>query len=87
MVLLVTHPTLWRVFCIIRCLDIRPDVCHREALVFFACTLRAFPEILFGSIQFILLSTVKAYILARPDFLSGFSYFFGQLNHQFVLWE
>ena len=62
---------------------IRPDMCHRETLVFFTCTVWAFSEILLDCIEFEFTSAIEADILPRTDFLSSF-YFFSQFYHQMV---
>ena len=68
--LLVTLPTFWRIFRVLRCLYIRTDMRHREALVFFTGTSRTFPEILFALVKSEFLSAIKTNIFARADFLS-----------------
>lgn len=62
---------------------IRPDMCHRETLVFFTRTVRAFSEILLYCVEFEFASAIDADILPRTDFLSS-SYFFSQFYHQIV---
>ena len=66
----VAFSAFWRVLDIIRGLDIRTDVRHREALVLFTGTGRAFPEILFALVESEFLSAIDADIFAGPDFLS-----------------
>jgi hypothetical protein len=51
-------------------LDIRPDVVHREALVFLAGTGGALPQVLLCSIKLVFLATVNAHILARSDLVA-----------------
>jgi hypothetical protein len=81
--LLVAFTAFWRIFSILRSLDVRADVRHGEALVFFAGTGGTFPEILFALIQCKFLSAIDAHIFARADFLSrGISLLFSQLIHQ-----
>ncbi len=62
---------------------IRPDMCHRETLVFFTSTVWAFSEILLDCIEFEFTSAIETDILPRTDFLSS-SYFFSQFYHQIV---
>jgi hypothetical protein len=66
----VAFSAFWRVLDIFRGLDIRADVCHREALVLFAGTGRTFPEILFALVECEFLTAIDADIFAGPDFLS-----------------
>ncbi len=63
---------------------IRPDMCHRETLVFFTRTVWAFSEILLYCVEFEFASAIDADILPRTDFLSS-SYFFNQFYHQMVI--
>jgi len=82
-ILHVAFPAFWRVFCVLRCLDIRTDMRHREALVFFTGTCRTFPEILFTFVKSKLLSAIETNIFARADFLSrAVRLLFGQTIHQ-----
>ena len=79
----VTFPAFGRVLCILRSLDVRADVGHREALVLFACAGRTLPEILLTLVKGVFLSAVEAHVLSRADFLScGVGLLFGQSNHQ-----
>jgi len=81
--LLVAITAFWRILCILRSLDVRADVRHGEALVFFAGTGRTFPEILLALVQRKFLSAINAHIFARADFLSrGVRLLFSQLIHQ-----
>ncbi len=81
--LLVAFTAFWRIFSILRSLDIRADVRHGEALVFFAGAGGTFPEILFALVQCKFLSAINAHIFARADFLSrGVRLLFSQLIHQ-----
>jgi hypothetical protein len=81
--LLIAFTTFGRVFGILRSLDIRADVCHREALVFFTGAGRTFPEILLTLVQGKFLSAINTHIFSRADFLSrGVRLLFSQLNHQ-----
>lgn len=70
---------------ILRSLDVRTDVGHRETLVLFTGALRTFPEVLLSCIEFHFLSTVDADIPSGAYLLSGFC-FLGQFNHQIQLW-
>ena len=73
----------WWILDILRSLDVRSDMRHREALVFFTGAGRAFPEILFTLVQGKFLSAINAHIFARADFLSrGVRLLFSQLIHQ-----
>jgi hypothetical protein len=81
--LLVAFATFWRMFGILRRFDIRADVCHGEALVFFAGAGGTFPEILLALVQCKFFSAINAHIFARADFLSrGVRLLFSQLIHQ-----
>ncbi len=81
--LLETLTTFRRIFCILRCLDIRPDMGHRETLVLFACTGRTLSEILLTFVKGVFLSTINAHIFSWAHFLScGVSFLFSQSNHQ-----
>jgi len=60
-----------RVFDILRGLDVRADMRHREALVLFAGTGRAFAQVLLALVKHKLFSTVNANIFARANFLAG----------------
>jgi len=81
--LLVAFTAFWRIFGILRSLDIRADVRHWETRVFFAGTGRTFPEILLTLIKRKFLSAINADIFARADLLScSVSFLFGQLFHQ-----
>jgi len=81
--LLVAFSAFWRIFCILRSLDIRTDMRHGEALVFFAGTGGTFPEILLALVQRKFFSAINADIFARADFLSrGVGPLFSQLTHQ-----
>jgi hypothetical protein len=66
----VAFAAFWRVFRIFRGLDIRSDMSHREALVLFAGTGRAFAQILFALVKGQLFSAVNTHIFAGADFLS-----------------
>lgn len=68
---------------IFRSFYIRPDMCHRETLVFFTCTVWTFSEILLDCVEFEFTSAIETDILPRTDFLSSF-YFFSQFYHQIV---
>jgi hypothetical protein len=81
--LLIAFATFGRVSGILRSLDIRADVRHREALVFFAGAGRTFPEILLALVQGKFLSAINTHIFSRADFLScGVRLLFSQLIHQ-----
>jgi hypothetical protein len=81
--LLVAFATFWWIFSILRCLDVRADVRHWEALIFFAGARRTFSEILFALVQRKLLSTINAHIFTSAYFLSCcIRLLFGQLIHQ-----
>ena len=81
--LLEALPAFWRVLCIFRGLDIRPDVCHRETLVFGTGTGRALPEVLLALVESKFLSAVNTDIFARAHFLPCTeSLLFGQMYHQ-----
>ncbi len=70
--LLVAFATFWWIFGIFRRLDIRTDMRHGEALVFFAGAGGTFPEILLALVQ-----------CKCADFLSrGVRLLFSQLIHQ-----
>ena len=60
-----------RILGILGGLDVRPDVCHGEALVLFAGTGRAFAEILLARIKRHLFSAVDTDIFTGTDFLAG----------------
>ena len=76
-------PRFGGIFGILRSLDIRSDMRHGEALVFFTGAGGTFPEILFTFIQRKFLSTINAHIFSRADFLSrGVRLLFSQLIHQ-----
>jgi hypothetical protein len=60
----------WRVLGICRGLDIWPDVGHRETLVLFTGTGRAFPEVLFALVKGSFFSAVDANVFAGSDFLT-----------------
>jgi len=66
----VAFAAFWRVLGIIRRLDIRPDMGHREALVLFTGAGRAFSEVLLALVESQFLSTVNTHIFAGADFLS-----------------
>lgn len=72
---------LGRVNRIFRGLDVRTDVGHREALVFFTGARRAFSEVLLHGIECQLSSAVQADIFAGANFLPGF-YLLCQVYHQ-----
>ena len=79
----VAFATFWRVLGISRCLDVRPDVSHREALVLFAGARGAFPKILLALVEGQFLSTVNTHVFAGADFLScAVCFLFGQGFHQ-----
>jgi hypothetical protein len=81
--LLVAFTAFWGIFCILRSLDVRADVRHGEALVFFASAGGTFSEILFALVECKFLSAINAHIFARADFLSrGVRLLFSQLIHQ-----
>ena len=81
--LLVAFPAFWRVPGVLRRLDVRADMRHREALVFFAGAGGTFPEILFALVQRKFFSAINAHIFARADFLSrGVRLLFSQMIHQ-----
>jgi predicted Rossmann-fold nucleotide-binding protein len=81
--LLVAFTAFWRIFSILRSLDIRADVRHGEALVFFAGAGGTFPEILFTLVQGKFFSAVNAHIFSRADLLSrSVRLLFSQLIHQ-----
>jgi len=73
----------WRILCICRCLYVRTDMGHREALVLFAGAGGTFPEVLFALVECEFLATVDAYIFSGSDFLSCVvRLIFGQTIHQ-----
>ena len=79
----VAFPAFWRILCVLRCLDIRTDMRHREALVFFAGTGGTFPEILLTLVQRKFFSAINTHIFSRADFLPrGVRLLFSQLIHQ-----
>ena len=81
--LLIAFTTFGRVSGILRSLDIRADMCHREALVFFTGAGRTFPEILLTLVQGKFLSAINTHIFSCADFLScGVCLLFSQLIHQ-----
>lgn len=81
--LLVAFTAFWRVLCILRSLDVRADMCHREALVLFAGAGGTFPEVLFALVECEFLSAINAHIFARADFLSCVvRLLFGHTIHQ-----
>jgi hypothetical protein len=81
--LLIAFTTFGRVSGILRSLDIRADVCHREARVFLTSTGGTFPEILFTLVQGEFLPAINTYIFSRADFLSrSVRLLFSQLIHQ-----
>ena len=61
-------------FCIFRCFYIRADMCHREARVILARTVRTLPEVLFAFIQFIFPTAIEADIFSRTDFFSSYTF-------------
>ena len=70
-------------FGILRRLDVRADVRHREACVFFARAGGTFPEILLALVQGKFFSAINAHIFASAHFLScGVRLLFSQLIHQ-----
>jgi len=71
---------MYRIF---RGFYIRTNVCHRETLVFFACTVWAFSQVLLDGVEFVFMTAIQADILSRTDLLSSF-YFFWQFYHQIV---
>ncbi len=81
--LLVAFSTFGWISCIFWCLDIRPDMRHREALVFLAGAGGTFPEVLLTFVEGKFLSTINAHIFSRADFLPrGIRLLFSQLIHQ-----
>jgi len=81
--LLVAFTAFRRISCILRSFDVRSDMRHGEALVFFTSAGGTFPEILLAFIQRKFLSAIKAHIFSSRDFLSRrVRLLFSQLNHQ-----
>ena len=81
--LLIAFTTFGRVFGILRSLDIRADVRHREARIFLASTGGTFPEILLTLVEGEFFSAINTHIFSCADFLScGVRLLFSQLIHQ-----
>ena len=81
--LLEALPAFWRVLGIFRGLYIRPDVGHRETLVFGTGAGRALPEVLLALVESKFLSAIETDVFARAHFLPcTVGLLFGQMIHQ-----
>jgi hypothetical protein len=78
---LVALSPLRRVHRILRSLDVRSDVCHRETLVLFTGAVRTLPEVLLDLVKSHFPPAVDTDILSWTDLLSGFCCV-SQFNHQ-----
>lgn len=58
--------------CILRCFDIRSDMCHGEAVICFTCTAWTFHEILIDLIDANLPPAVDAHVFPWTYFLAYF---------------
>jgi hypothetical protein len=57
-------------FCILGGFHIRPDVSHRETLIFLAGTVWTLPEVLLALVKLIFTPAIDADIFSWADFLS-----------------
>jgi hypothetical protein len=85
MFLLVALSPLRRVHRILRSLDVRADVGHRETLVLLTGTLWTLSKVLLGLIEGHFPPAVDTDVLSWTDLLSGFCYV-SQFDHQRELW-
>ena len=81
--LLIALSAFWRVHRVLRRLNVRTTVVHRETLVLLACAGRAFSEVLLTLVELVLSPAIDTDILARADFFSRLiTLLFGQILHQ-----